>query len=68
MPRVLTADDILPLVASLTSAERARLVRLLTAEKESDSSAYAAMPPRPDEFRSDEDLLAWEAEGWEQFS
>jgi hypothetical protein len=68
MPRLLNADDILPLVASLTPQERVRLLRLIASEQESDSSVYAAMPTRPDEFPVDDDMLSWDAEGWEQFS
>ncbi len=68
VPKSLTADDILPIIASLTPGERVRLIRLIASGQESDSCAYAAMPPRPDEFQSDDDLLSWDAEGWEQFS
>lgn len=68
MPRVLTAEDILPLVATLEPAERARLRRVIASSNELDSALYAAMPPKHDEFGSDDDHLAWDAEGWEQFS
>lgn len=68
MARTLTAEDILPLVATLTPGERSRLLRLIAAKQESDSSLYAAMPPKPDEFGSDDDQLSWDAQGWEQFS
>ena len=67
MSRLLTADDILPLVASLTPEERIRLIRLVASGQPSDASAYSAIPPETEEFRPD-DLLCWEAEGWEQFS
>ena len=67
MPRLLTAEDIIPLVASLTERERARLLRLIAAPRGSDSSAYAAVPPRREEFTTDDEPLCWEAEGWEQF-
>jgi hypothetical protein len=68
MPKLLKADDILPLVASLTPRERARLLSLIGSAKESDSYTYAAMSFKPDEFQADDDLLSWDAEGWEQFS
>ncbi len=64
---VLSADDILPLIASLTPRERERLLRLINSGQGSDSSIYAAMLPTPNEFRADDDLLSWDAEGWEQF-
>jgi len=68
MSRLLSADDLLPLVASLTLRERGRLLHLIASGQESDSSVYGAKPPAPDEFRADDDLLSWDAEGWEHFS
>jgi len=38
------------------------LVRLVSA---TDSSAYKSFPTTPLEFASDEEALAWDAEGWE---
>lgn len=67
MPKPLTADEILPLVKHLTLSERARLIRLIGASSEDDASAYRAMPVAREEFASDEDPLAWDAEGWENF-
>lgn len=62
----MTADELLPLVAGLSPYERARLLRLLTEQPDTDNGAiYAAVPPRPDEFSSDEEPLAREADGWE---
>jgi hypothetical protein len=62
----MTVDDILPLVANLTPQERARLLRLITARPGADAAAaYAATPPGEDEFSTDEEPLAWEADGWE---
>lgn len=67
MPKPMTADDILPLVASLTPQERARLFRLITSQPTSDAAAaYAALPPSEDEFSSDDEPLAWEGDGWEK--
>jgi len=65
MPQPLTADDLLPLVARLAPEERMRLVHFIQAASERDAAAYATTPPRPDEFSSDDDPLAWDAEGWE---
>jgi hypothetical protein len=65
MPNVLTADDILPLVASLTHQERVRLLRLIASPQGDDAPVYRSVPPSRDEFSADEEPLAWEAEGWE---
>lgn len=65
MPKPLTADDLLPLVACLAPQERVRLLRLIKAPLGTDSSVYRSVPPTPDEFSTDEDTLAWDAEGWE---
>jgi len=64
----LTADDILPLIARLPIQERERLFHLiLEAPASDDAIAYATLPPSPDEFSADEESMAWEAEGWEEF-
>ena len=65
MPKSLTADDILPLVASLTPQERVRLLRLIASPQGADAPVYRALPPSRDEFSSDDEPLAWDAEGWE---
>jgi hypothetical protein len=68
MAKRMTADDILPLVANLTAQERARLLKLMSSRASSDAAAaYATGPPGDDEFSTDEEPLAWEAEGWEKF-
>jgi len=62
----MTVEDILPLVAGLTPQERVRLLRLIARSPSVDAAvAYAAVPPGRDEFSTDEEPLAWEAEGWE---
>lgn len=64
-----TAEDFLPLLLSLSHHERVRLVRLLVQQTTTcDAEAYALMPPGEDEFSSDEEPLAWEGEGWEEFN
>jgi hypothetical protein len=65
MAKPLTADDILPLVASLTPPERVRLLRLIALPLGADAPVYRSVPPSRDEFSADEEPLAWEAEGWE---
>ena len=67
MPKPLTADDITPLVASLTPQERVRLLRLIGLPQGLDAPAYRSVPPSRDEFSADDEPLAWDAEGWEQF-
>jgi hypothetical protein len=70
----LTADDLWPLIEKLPRAERLKLARLALSRTvlpaaATDSQRYAACPARPDEFSggSDDEPLAWEAEGWEEF-
>jgi len=64
MGKTLTADDILPLVASLTPHERIRLLRLIALPQGADALVYQSVPPSRDEFSADEEPLAWEAEDW----
>jgi len=65
MAKTLTADDILPLVASLTPQERVRLLRLLALPQGADAPVYRSIPPSRDEFSTDDEPLAWDADGWE---
>lgn len=65
MSQPLTADDLLPLVARLDPAERSRLVRLIAAKATQDAQKYLTVPPKPDEFATEDDPLAWDAEGWD---
>lgn len=67
MSQPLTANDLLPLVARLAPQERQRLIQLIAATSERDASIYRANPPTPTEFSSDEEVLGWDAEGWEEF-
>ena len=69
MPKPLSAEDVLSLVACLTPHERLRLLRLISAGPvEGDRDTYRALPPREGEFSSVEEPLAWEAEGWEEIA
>ena len=66
MPKHLSAEDIFPLVNCLSSDERLRLLRFISTRPAADDpEIYRAVPPRNEEFSSNEDLLAWDAEGWE---
>ena len=65
MPTPLTADHVFPLVERLTPQERVRLLRLIAASPGGDSAVYRAVPPGKDEFSSEEEPFAWDAEGWE---
>jgi hypothetical protein len=67
MSKPLTADDLLPLVACLEPQERIRLLRLITLRPSNTDTAdaYHILPTARDEFTSDDDPLAWDAEGWE---
>ncbi|AKJ05912.1 hypothetical protein ATI61_110341 [Archangium gephyra] len=71
MSQTLTAQDLWPLVQKLPHDEQVRLAKLaLRAAAQSgasDTAAYRAAPPSADEFSSQEDPLAWEADGWEEF-
>ena len=66
MGEPLTADDLLPLIARLNPQERVRLFRLVTSSGD-DANAYRAVPPGRDEFSTNEEPLAWDAAGWEEF-
>ena len=65
MSQTLTANDLLPLVARLTPRERERLAHLIGATSERDAAIYTAAPIRQDEFATNDESLAWDAEGWE---
>lgn len=65
MANALTADDILPLVNSLTPRERVRLLRLIAMPQGGDASVYKYVPPSRDEFSAEDEPLAWDADGWE---
>jgi hypothetical protein len=71
MSQTLTAQDLWPLVQKLPHDEQVRLAKLaLRAAAQSgalDADAYRAAAPSEDEFSSQEESLAWEAEGWEEF-
>jgi len=45
----------------------AKLALRAVATDDSSTGAYAAAPPTPDEFSSDDEPLVWEGQGWEEF-
>lgn len=66
MEKPLSAEDLFPLVDCLSAHERLRLLRLLSLRPAAeDRGAYRSVPPGNGEFSSDEDPLAWDADGWE---
>ena len=66
MEKPLSADELFPLVDRLSPRERLRLLRLISLRAaDDDRDAYLALPTRHDEFASDTDPLAWDADGWE---
>ncbi len=66
MSKLLTADDIFPLVTCLTPEERLRLLRLISIPQGmDDGDTYRVFPPIQKEFSSDNESLAWDADGWE---
>ena len=70
MDKAITANDLWPLVQKLPHDEQVRLAKLAlraAAQGTSDGPAYRAAPPRADEFSQEDDGLAWEAEGWDEF-
>ncbi len=67
MARLLTTDDIMPLVASVTDSERIRLLRWIASPRGADAPAYKVAPPTGEEISSHYESLAWEANGWEEF-
>ena len=67
MPRLLTADYITPLVATLPESERIRLLRWIALPRGTDASAYKAAQPTDDEFRGGDEPLAWESDDFAAF-
>lgn len=69
MAGALKASDLWPLVSKLSPDEQRRLaalaLRAARAATAADGARYAALPPGPDELSSDDELLGWDAEGWD---
>ena len=58
-------------LASLTAEERARVLSAAIRGMRgagSDADAYRAVPPSAEEFSTEGDPLAWDAEGWDEFA
>jgi len=67
MARLLTVDDIMPLVASLPDSERIRLLQWIASPQGTDALAYKVTPTSNAEFPGDDESLSWEADGWQEF-
>jgi hypothetical protein len=71
MNSALSARDLWPLLFKLPHDEQVRLAKLaLRAASQNglqDARASGATPPRKEEFTVEEDPLAWEADGWDEF-
>jgi hypothetical protein len=67
MSDLLTAIDFWPLILKLPHDERVRLAKLALRATADDPSA-ATHSATADEFSLDEEPLAWEGQGWEEFS
>ncbi len=73
MSYTLTAQDLWHLVLKLPHEEQIRLAKFalhaaaISEVGSHDGAAYATMPVAEGEFSTDEDSLAWDAEGWEGF-
>lgn len=65
MPGPLTANDLLPLITKLSVEERRRLHQLVFRLVTTEAEAYAAQPVQFDEFASDDEALAGDADGWD---
>lgn len=65
-----TALELQPLVEKLAPEEQVRLAKLALrlAAQARKTHAYAEAPPGESEFSTEDDSLAWEAEGWDEFS
>lgn len=65
------ARQLWSLIRRLPREERLRLAKMAlrsAAEEGDDDAAYADAPVGPEEFSSEDESLAWDAEGWEEFS
>ena len=68
MERFKTAEDLVPHLTALPPDELVRLVHLLLQQPGiGDAIKYTLMPPGENEFSSDQNSLAWDADGWEEF-
>lgn len=66
-----TAQELWPLIRRLPREERLRLAKMAirsAAEDSDDEAVYAEAPTGPEEFSREDEQLAWDAEGWEEFS
>jgi hypothetical protein len=54
-------------VACLTDSERIKLHKWIATPHVADAAAYKSAPPTREEFSGDEEPIAWEADGWDEF-
>ncbi len=68
MEQFKTAEELIPHLTALPPDELVRLVRLILQQPDiGDAIKYALMPPGENEFSSDQNPIAWDADGWEEF-
>ncbi len=68
MTQRMTAQELWPLIEKLPAEEQLYLAKLAlraAALGRPAAAAYRAQPPAENEFSTDDEPLAWEAEGWE---
>jgi len=51
----------------LPDSERIKLLRWIASPHGADAAVYSAVPATRDEFSGDDEPLAWEADGWDEF-
>ncbi len=54
-------------MAALSEGERIKLLRWIASPHGADAASYIAAPAARDEFSSDEEPAAWDADGWDEF-
>ena len=67
MASTLTAQDLWPIVEKLSHEEQIRLAKLALRAAATSGAGYGGQPPAAEEFGAEDEPLAWDAEGWEQF-
>ena len=65
MPEPLTAEDLLPLIAKLSSEERRRLIQLMIRQGSTSAEVHTTGDLTSDKRTIADDPLGWEADGWE---
>ena len=68
MLQQLSAEEMIPLVASMADGERVRLLQWVAPAQGADEPAYRAVPAALDEFSGGDEPLSWDADGWDEFA